>query len=63
MDEKTLFLNQQVKVFLKNSWCYTGQVLEIDASSLTLLDKFGLTLSINRSDVSVIQRLEGGQDV
>jgi len=61
MDEKNLFLNQQVKIFLKNSWCYTGQVLDISSESITLLDKYGLTLSINRSDISVLQRLNNGR--
>ncbi len=63
MDEKNKdFLNKTVKIFLKNTWCYTGQVLSIDEQTIEIIDKFGLRMSINRSDVSVIHNKEESQN-
>jgi hypothetical protein len=51
------FKDKKVKIFLKNNYCYTGQIIEFNESSLLFFDKFGLTSSFIYEDVIAISEV------
>ena len=55
MNEREVFLGKNVKVFLKNKFCYTGKVMDMNDLQVMILDKYGKLIGLSRSDISVIQ--------
>ena len=58
MNEREVFLGKNVKVFLKNKFCYTGKVMDMNDLQVMILDKYGKLIGLSRSDISVIQSME-----
>lgn len=49
------FLDSTVKLVLKNSYVYHGQVLQIGESILVLKDKFGVRVTISLDQISNVE--------
>tara|TARA_Y100000310_G_C20605828_1_gene775407 strand:- start:646 stop:876 length:231 start_codon:yes stop_codon:yes gene_type:complete len=54
-------IGKNVKVFLKNRHCYTGQIKSVEDNSILFLDKFGLKIVMNVVDISIVVEQNGGR--
>lgn len=51
---ETKLLDKHVKIFLKNSFCFTGKVVFFDDKAIEIIDKFGLSVSLSRDEIRSI---------
>ena len=57
------YRNKTVKIFLKNSYCYTGKVIEITDRFIVLKDQFDLDVTLPLDSINTIVELKGGGKV
>lgn len=58
-EELKRYLNQRIKLNLKDNTFFTGLVKELNEDNLTLIDKFQNYVTIAYSDISFILELNG----
>lgn len=52
------FQGKTIKLLLKNSYNYTGDILSISDDSITLLDKYHNTVLISINDITTIMEVQ-----
>lgn len=52
------YINQKVKLVLKDQYIYSGIILTVSDSSVRIKDKFGSELSISLDQIGVIKTLK-----
>lgn len=53
-EELIIFLNHRVKITMKNSYHYTGDVKSVDEESLLLYDKFGDNIRLDLEEIAIV---------
>lgn len=48
---------QNYRLILKNSWRYTGQIIEEDSENLIILDKFSNRVTLRKADIMIKEEL------
>lgn len=56
-EDFNLYHNKKIKIFLKNSFQYTGQIIKVNDESVVINDKFNKLVTISIPEISYVEEM------